>query len=405
MRTELVITGIGVISAIGQGKAAFSSALLAGKHAFDQMKRPGRQKETAFIGAEIATLNEPEESLNKRWGRASLTSQLALLTLMEAWEEAALDRVPAERIGLIVGGSNMQQRDMLHTFEAYHHQPHFVPPTYGMTFMDSDICGWCTEQFNIKGLAYTTGGASASGQLAVIQACEAVLSGKVDACVALGALTDISYMECHAFRSLGAMGTDRYAHRPEEAARPFDQNRDGFIYGENCGAVVIERKETAFKRGLQPYAHLLGWAWTMDGNRNPNPSREGERRVIQQALDQANLSSEAIDYVNPHGTGSHIGDLTELQALRDCQLTHAYINATKSITGHGLSAAGVVELIATLLQMEAGQLHPTRNLQEPLDGSFRWVGQEKTTVPITHSLNLSFGFGGINTAVCLKNSR
>ncbi|MCY9124509.1 polyketide beta-ketoacyl:ACP synthase, partial [Bacillus inaquosorum] len=87
------------------------------------------------------------------------------------------------------------------------------------------------------------------------------------------------------------------------------------------------------------------------------------------------------------------------------ELTHAYINATKSITGHGLSAAGVVELIATLLQMEAGQLHPTRNLQDPMDASFNWVRQEKTAVPIIHSLNLSFGFGGINTAVCLKNER
>ncbi|AMA52851.1 beta-ketoacyl synthase N-terminal-like domain-containing protein [Bacillus inaquosorum] len=405
MKTELVITGIGVLSAIGQGKADFSSSLLEGKHSFGQMKRPGRQKEIAFIGAEIEELIYQDDSVKKRWRRASLTSQAALLTLMEAWQEAELDHVPAERIGLIVGGSNMQQREMFNIFETYHHKPHFISPTYGMSFMDSDVCGWCTEQFNIKGLACTIGGSSASGQLAVIQACEAVLSGQVDACIALGALMDISYMECHAFRSLGAMGTDLYAHQPEEAARPFDQNRDGFIYGENCGAVVIERKETALKRGIRPYARLLGWARAMDGNRNPNPSREGEQRVIQQALGQANLSSKSIDYINPHGTGSLIGDETELQALRDCELTHAYINATKSITGHGLSAAGVVELIATLLQMEAGQLHPTRNLQDPMDASFNWVRQEKTAVPIIHSLNLSFGFGGINTAVCLKNER
>ncbi|MBO1580933.1 beta-ketoacyl synthase N-terminal-like domain-containing protein [Bacillus sp. XF8] len=405
MKTELVITGIGVLSAIGQGKSNFFSALIEGNHAFNQMKRPGRQKEITFIGAEIEELIYPDEGVKKKMRRASLTSQVALLTLMEAWQEAELDCVPAERIGLIVGGSNIQQRDMLRVFENYHHMPHFISPAYGMSFMDSDVCGWCTEHFNIKGLAYTTGGSSASGQLAVIQACEAVLSGQVDVCIALGALMDISYMECHAFRSLGAMGTDIYAQQPEEAARPFDQKRDGFIYGENCGAVVIERKEMALKRRIRPYAQLLGWARTMDGNRNPNPSREGEKRVIQQALSQANLLSEAIDYINPHGTGSHIGDETELQALMDCDLTHAYINATKSITGHGLSAAGVVELIATLLQMENGQLHPTRNLQDPIDASFNWVRQEKITVPITHSLNLSFGFGGINTAICLKNER
>lgn len=405
MKDELVISGLGVLSAIGQGKKDFSSALLKGRHAFGEMKRPGRKKEVSFVGAEIDELNYPNENSVKRWKRASLTSQAALLTLREAWYEAELNYVPSERIGLIVGGSNVQQRDMLNIFENYHQKPHFMSPTYGMSFMDSDVCGWCTEQFNIKGLAYTVGGSSASGQLAVIQACEAVLSGKVDVCIAIGALMDISYMECHAFRSLGAMGTELYEQDPKKAARPFDKNRDGFIYGENCGAVVIERKETALKRSIPPYARLLGWSWMMDGNRNPNPSFEGERSVIQQALSQANLSAEAIDYINPHGSGSHVGDETELRALMDTELNHAYINTTKSIIGHGLSSAGIVELIATLLQMEMRQLHPSRNLLAPIDESFNWVIHEKTEVSINHSINLSFGFGGVNTAVCLENER
>lgn len=405
MKNDLVITGIGILSAIGQGKLDFSSALLEGKHVFNQMKRPGRKKEIDFIGAEIDQLNFPDENTKRQWRRASLTSQVALLTLMEAWQEAKLAHIPAERIGLIIGGSNVQQREMLHIYDHYHDKPHFISPTYGMSFMDSDICGWCTEQFDIKGLAYTIGGSSASGQMAVIQACEAVLSGKVDACIALGALMDISYIECHAFRSLGAMGTDLYVHQPEKAARPFDQNRDGFIYGENCGAVVIERRETALKRSIPSYAQILSWARGMDGNRNPNPSREGEMLVIQQALEQADLLPDSIDYINPHGSGSLIGDETELQALIDCGLPHAYINTTKSITGHGLSAAGIVELIATLLQMEARQLHPSRNLQNPINEFFNWVRQGKNEVSINHSLNLSFGFGGVNTAVCLKNER
>jgi malonyl-ACP decarboxylase len=201
------------------------------------------------------------------------------------------------------------------------------------------------------------------------------------------------------------MGTDKYAHDPARACRPFDKNRDGFIYGEACGAVVIERaSEEAMERagGVNPYAVLAGWAIGMDGNRNPNPSYDGEVQVIQRALNAASLSAQEIDYINPHGTGSKIGDETELKALRDVQLSRAYINATKSITGHGLSAAGTVEIIATLLQMQASRLHPSINLEDPLDPSFNWVLSQSIPYTIEHALNLSTGFGGINTAICLK---
>lgn len=249
------------------------------------------------------------------------------------------------RIGLVVGGSNFQQRENFEVYERYQDRSGFISPAYGLSFMDSDLCGICTDQFGITGLAYTVGGASASGQLAVIHAIQQVLSGEVDTCIALGALMDLSYMECEALRALGAMGTDKYADEPENACRPFDQNRDGFIYGESCGALVIERKETALRRGLKPYAALSGWSIKLDGNRNPDPSLEGEIHVIQKALERARLLPEDIDYINPHGTGSFIGDEIELKALRACRLSHAYINATKSITGHGLSAAGIVEII------------------------------------------------------------
>lgn len=400
--SELLITGLGVTSAIGQGKTAFSSALMQGKHAFGIMKRPGRQKGTTFLGAEIDELSTPDHLSKKQLRTASFSSHMALVTLDEAWQEAKLYDTAADRVGLIVGGSNIQQRELLQTYEAYRDRSHYLSPTYAFSFMDSDVCALCTEQFGIHGLACTVGGASASGQLAVIQASQAILSRQVDICIALGALTDISYMECQAFRALGAMGTDRYVDQPALASRPFDKKRDGFIYGENCGAVVIERRETAMKRGAKSYASIPGWAWVMDGNRNPNPSYEGEVHVIRGALEQAGLSPDDIDYVNPHGTGSLLGDETELHALADCGLTHAYINATKSITGHGLSAAGMVEMIATLLQMRESRLHPTRNLYEPMDESFHWVGNEAISTSIRHALNLSIGFGGINTAVCLK---
>jgi len=402
--SELLITGLGVTSAIGQGKSTFAEALLQGRQVFGVMQRPCRQKGTAFLGAEIPSLCLPDRLSKRLLRTASFSGQVALTTLYEAWDEAKLDGVDAERIGLVIGGSNLGQRELIQAHETYADRLSYLKPTYGISFMDSDLCGLCTEQFGIRGLTYTVGGASASGHVSIIQAAQAVLTGTVDVCIAMGALMDLSYMECQALQTLGAMVTDRYANEPARACRPFDKDRDGFLYGEACGAVVIERAVTAMQRPVTPYAVLASWAMGMDGNRNPNPSSDGEVRVIQRALDAAGFSAREIDYINPHGTGSIIGDEIELKALRDGQLTRAYINTTKSITGHGLSAAGTVEVIATLLQMQASLLHPSLNLDDPLDPSFNWVLSQSIPHVIERALNLSIGFGGINTAICLERA-
>lgn len=414
-QTEIQISGLGVTSAIGQGKAAFISALLQAEHAFAVMQRPGRQypisvagekaeveESSAFLGAEISSLSLPESLSAGLLRTASFSGQVVLATLHEAWHDANLNEVDPARIGLVIGGSNFQQRELVQLQEDYRGRQHFLRPSYGFTFMDSDLCGLCTESFAIQGFAYTLGAASASGQAAILQAVQAVQSGQVDICIALGALMDLSYWECQGFRTMGAMGSDRYAQQPGLASRPFDQDRDGFIYGECCGAVVIERVDTKRRADANPYAQVAGWAMQMDGNRNPNPSLEGEVSVIEKTLLRAELEAQEIDYINPHGTGSTIGDQTELQALHQCGLRHAYINTTKSIIGHGLSAAGTMEVVATLLQMEAGRLHPSRNLDTPIEPSYNWVLKESIPHDIKNAITLSMGFGGVNTALCLQ---
>jgi malonyl-ACP decarboxylase len=402
----IVVAGLGVVSAIGQGRDAFVRALLAGERRFGVMRRPGRQAPdgasgfaTAFLGAEIERLILPDTIEASRLRTASWSAQVAIAALQEAWDDAGLGDVDPRRIGLIVGGSNVQQREIAQTMLNYREKIGFLRPVYAMSFMDTDLCGLCSELFGIRGLAMTVGGASASGQLAVIQAAEAVRSGRLDACIALGALMDLSCFECQAFRSLGAMGSDRFADRPDLACRPFDTDRDGFIYGEACGAVVLRRRSAVPAGG---YAELAGWASVWDGNRNPNPSFEGETTAIREALAMAGVEASAIDYVNPHGTGSHVGDETELAALRACGLDGAWINTTKSLVGHGLSAAGIVELIAVLLQMREQRLHPCANLDRPFDDGFRWVGAQAVDAGVDRALNMSMGFGGVNTAVCLR---
>jgi len=400
MQPEPVVTGMGVIAATGQGKAAFARALFAGETGYGVMQRPGRQRDSAYLGAEIGEIVFPPTITRQTVRAASLSAQAALVVLEEAWTEARLSDVDPRRIGLIVGGSNVQQRKLVQIQDNYRDSPAFLRPTYALSFMDSDLCGFCTAQFGIRGLAYTVGGASASGQLAIIQAAQAIVTDQVDVCIALGALMDLSHWECRGFRALGAMGSDRFASEPALACRPFDRDHDGFIFGESCGAVVLESLESSRRRGLETWAALRGWGMVMDGNRNPDPSLDGETDAIRNALDAPGWRPAEIDYVNPHGTGSIVGDETELEALHACGLEGARLNATKSLIGHGLSAAGTVEVIATLLQMQAGRLHPSCNMENPIDPSLNWVGNRSIDHPVEKALTLSMGFGGINTALC-----
>lgn len=397
----LVVTGLGVTTAVGQGKTAFTDALFAAAHRFAVMERPGRQLGTRFVGAELPTPT-PTTRLGARELRtASLTGQVALTTLEEAWTEAGLDGYDADRVGLVIGGSNLQQRELVLAQDRHRAKPRFLRPSYGLSYLDSDLCGLCTTAFGIRGFAHTVGGASASGQLAVIEAAEAVASGRVDVCVALGALADLSHWELLGLHAMGAMAAEDHADAPAEACRPFDRGRSGFVYGEACAALVIERAG-ARPDAPAPYARLSGWSVRLDGNRDPNPSLDGETAAIRQALDHAGLTARDIDYVNPHGTASPTGDTTEVAALKACGLTHAAVNATKSITGHGLTAAGAVEAAATLLQLRQGRLHPTRNLTDPIDDAPHWVRDTPVEADIQHCLSLSMGFGGINTALCLS---
>jgi malonyl-ACP decarboxylase len=399
-----VITGIGVTTAIGQGKAAFLAALLAGEHAFAVMRRPCRQHgASAFLGAELPELRLPEALPPQLLRQASFSAQVALATLEEAWQEAQLAQLDPERVGLIIGGANLQQRSQVEAHARHCQHPEFIRPNYGVAWMDTDMVGIATEQFGIRGASCTVGGASASGQLAVLRAVQAVQSGELDVGIAIGALTDLSHFECQALCSLGAMGSERYADRPDEACRPFDRGHDGFLYGESCAALVVERESHARQRGLRPWCRLPGWAIVMDAHRNPDPSHAAETRVIRRALTMAGLGAADIDYVNPHGTGSPLGDAIELSALNDCGLAHARINSTKSLTGHGLCAAGAVELAATLLQMRAGRLHPSRNLDDPIAASFNWVRSAPVVHRMRHALTLSYGFGGFNTALCISH--
>ncbi|WP_316173145.1 beta-ketoacyl synthase N-terminal-like domain-containing protein [Bradyrhizobium sp. SZCCHNRI2049] len=401
-RPEILVTGMGAASSVGVGRAALLDALLSGRSNFSVLSRPGRQFGTSFIGAEISDIDSLASLPERQLRIMSLSTKVALAVVDEAWRDAQLSSVDPRRIGLIIGGSNLQQRELVQTYTRYARAPAFVRPSYSTTYLDTDICAVCTEYFGIQGVAFSLGAASASGLMAVIQAATLVESGVVDVCIAVGALTDISYWECIALRALGAMGEHGSFTQPSQACRPFDRMAAGFIFGECSGALVVERADMIKRPNVKPYVRLSGWGISVDGTRSPKPSVDGEVRAIEQAMGRAELASQMIDYVNPHGSGSPLGDAVEIQALKRCQLDGARINATKGILGHSLCAAGVIETIATILQITASQLHPCVNLEDPIDPGLGWVRERAERRTIRNALKLSFGFGGFNTAICLS---
>ena len=391
------MTGIGVATGFGYGKENFLEGLFSGRDLFAPLVRPGRQSpsgDSGFIGIELP---EPPEILPKRVARtAGFSARVAVAVVQEAWTEASLDKLDPSRIGLVLGGSNLQNRELLLGQQDLERRG-FVSPHLGYAFFDTDIAALCAATFGIRGVTYSVGGASASGAVAVIHAAEMVARGHVDACIAVGALQDLSFLELEALKVMGALG-------PREpgtlACRPFDRSHDGFVFGESCAALVVRRGDAVPTN--EGYGRIAGYAHITDGHRGPDPSLEGELRAICSALDMAAVEPKEIDYINAHGTGTPLGDKTEVEAYRAAGLTRVAINATKSIIGHGIASAGAVEVAVTLMQMRAGRLHPTHCLDDPIDPELRWVRGQPQACQVRNALSLSFGFGGINTAIVLR---
>ncbi|MEX0760286.1 MAG: beta-ketoacyl synthase N-terminal-like domain-containing protein, partial [Tistlia sp.] len=309
----------------------------------------------------------------------------------------------SERVGILVAGSNLQQRD---TWENTRRQAagRAINPRYGLAFLDSGQVGCLGEIFALRGLGYSVGGASASGSLAIFQAWHWLRSGLLDACLVVGANSDLSPLELEAFELLGALGGAGWEDRPEQACRPFDRRHGGFLWGQGSGALLLERQEAAAARGAPLLGEILGAAVAMDGNHLPDSSAEGELRAMRGALAAAGLGPEAVDYVNAHATSTPLGDETECAALRSLFGARAgavRVNATKGLTGHCLSAAGVVETVACLLQLEGGFLHPNRNLVEPIDPLLGFVGARAEPASPRVMLKNGFGFGGFNSSLLL----
>ncbi|MEE8058829.1 MAG: beta-ketoacyl synthase N-terminal-like domain-containing protein [Pseudomonadales bacterium] len=410
---SVVITGMGVVCALGDTVDQFAAALKAGHsgiRALDKGDLPIQ------IGALISDFDF-ETSINAlalsptlidrgqvAARRSSLVVQTAVCSALQAWCQADLQNsnIDATRVGLIIAGQNLNSGYSYAHYQRYQADLDYLPASYGLHFLDTNLVGTLSEILQIQGPGFTIGGASASGNVGIIQGRQLIQSGLVDICLVVGALADLSPLELQAWQQMGAMGGLSFS--AEQSCRPFDQAHEGFIYGQGCGCLILESANHSQQRHTYSLASIPGTALTLDGNRLANPNPLGEARAMQQALQMAGLTAADINYINTHGSASALGDETEMTAIKSvCKthISHIWLNATKGLTGHCLYAAGVIEAIATVIQMQQGFVHANKNLDKPIDNEARFVGDVAETTDIQTALSNSFGFGGINSAIVL----
>jgi len=417
---EVVITGIGIICSIGQNVTLFTQSIQEGKSGVSYLSE-GEDRPFATLGAKIQNFHFEEELgqynalpkgiLKKAKGcarRSPLSVQTSVLSSLEAWQSAQLSEKPktSDSINLLVTGQNISQNYNYRLNQKFQETPEYLTPNYALHFMDTDHVGTISEVLGINGEGMTVGGASASGNLGLIQAYRMVKFGLCEACLVVGALSDLSPVELQAFSSIGAMGGSKFHDQPEKASRPFDQQADGFIYGQGSGCIIVESEVSAKKRQAPVLAKITGGGICLDGNRRSNPNKNGEIKAMQKAMEEANIAPDKVDYINAHGTASTLGDETEIAAIKTVfeeTLSDVWINSTKSMTGHCLFAAGVIEAMATIIQMNENFVHPNLNLDQPIDQQCRFAGKQSTRTKITTALNNSFGFGGFNTSIVLTS--
>lgn len=413
---DVVVTGMGAVTPFGIGLAQLSKGLrgtlppaFLTEHpaplSFPVVRAPLPPIDLAAALTDLAPgLPDAARRTRRLAHRADPTVQAVTLAALEAWALAGLTAAPdPERAGIVVAAQNATTGQQYRLHEKFRNSPEWLSPAWGVGFMDSFPLGIASEALGLLGEGMTVGGASASGNLALIQAARMIRGGDADLCLVIAPPADLSPMEYQALSSLGAIGGHSFAGEPDRACRPFDRAAEGFIPGAAAAAVVLEAGEAAARRGAAPRAILAGGAAALSGNGHTVPDGAAELRAMELALRRAGLEPAEVDAVSAHATSTPLGDRTEAEAL-DALFgpRRVAVNAPKGLLGHGLWSAGLVEAVAAILQMEGGFLHPNRNLDDPVTDRLDLVGAGPRDAAIGAMLSNSFGFGGIHTAVVIR---
>jgi len=406
---RVVVTGMGLISCCGTGVEKTWQALVRGQSGVGPITLFDSSKlDTHFAGQVTDFL--PEEWIEKKEvRRMDRFQQFAMAATEMAMRDSGLQVTDenAERIGVIVGSGigGIDSLEQTHV-KALEKGPDRISAFFVLQMIINMAPGFISMRYGLKGPSWATNSACSTGAHAIGEAARKIQRGECDAMVAGGAEAPITLMGIGGFNAMRALSIRNDA--PKQASRPFDVDRDGFVMGEGAGILVLEDLEHAQKRGARIHAELVGYGVSSDAHHvtAPAPEHEGAQRSMKNALRDAALNVEQIDYINTHGTSTPIGDLLEIQGVKRVFGEHAKslpISSTKSMTGHMLGAAGASEAVVSILAIEHGLIPPTINLehQDP-QIDMDCVPNTAREVPLTTVMSNSFGFGGTNVTLIVK---
>jgi 3-oxoacyl-[acyl-carrier-protein] synthase II len=409
MNNRVVITGLGVISPVGNNVEEFWKNLLNGVSGIDYIKAFDATEFPTRIAAEVHNFN-PEEYLDKKdVKRTDRFVQFAVAASTLALKNSGLnmDEEDADRIGVYIGSGI----GGLATFEEQHRVlmekgPRRVSPFFIPMMISNMASGQVSISIGAKGPNSAAVSACATGTNSIGDAFKIIQRGEADVMFAGGAEATIRPMALAGFCSAKAMSTNN--DEPKKASRPFDLNRDGFVMGEGSGIVVLESLEHAKNRGANILAEVVGYGMSGDAHHvtMPAPEGEGAARCMRMAIRDAGLKPEDIDYINAHGTSTGPNDKYETMAIKTVFGESAYkvpISSTKSMTGHLLGAAGAVEAIACTLAIRDQIIPPTINYETPdPECDLDYVPNEARKAKIDVTMSNSLGFGGHNATIVIR---
>lgn len=412
---RVVVTGLGAVTPVGLNVEETWNNLLAGKSGAAPITLFDCSKFKTQFACEVKGLNVNDWIDRKEARKLDRYTQLAMISAMQAVKDSGMDLETEDknRIGVIfgvgIGGIKTFEDEVSYYANNKENGPKFNP--FFIPKMISDIAaGHISIHYGFHGPNYATTSACASSTNAIADAFNLIRLGKANAIVSGGAEAAICACGVGGFNAMHALSTRN--DEPEKASRPFSASRDGFVMAEGAGCLILEELEHAKARGAKIYAEMLGEGESGDAYHitASHPEGLGARLVMQAALDDAGMKPEDIDYINVHGTSTHVGDISEAKAIKDVFGDAAYklnISSTKSMTGHLLGAAGAVEAMVSVLSVKNDIVPPTINHEEDdkdeeIDYNLNFTFNKAQKRTVRAAMSNTFGFGGHNACVIFK---
>ena len=411
MDQRVVVTGVGIVSPLGVGTEETWKACLAGTPGVSPITKFDCEGFAVQIAGEVKGFDPLDYASKKDIKKMDYHIQYALAASTFALDAAGLNGADrpysADRMGVLIGsgigGLNMME---IHHRTLLDKGPGKVSPFFIPGLIVNEAAGWVSIKFGFKGPNSATCTACTTGSHAIGDACQIVGRGDADVMIAGGTEGVVCALAIDGFAAMRALSTRN--EEPERASRPFDADRNGFILGEGAGVLVLEREETARKRGAPIVAEVVGYGMSGDAHHisSPPPDGNGAVRVMSGTLDNAKVNVDQVNYVNAHGTSTPVGDRIETKAIKDVFGDHVAklaVSSTKSMTGHLLGAAGGVEAGFCVLGLRDQIIPPTINYETPdPECDLDYVPNVAREAKHEYALSNSFGFGGTNAALLFK---